>query len=85
MESEQGLSRETTKEGMKKHFERYGDVVEAMIRRDRQTGRSRGFGFVFYLNSKVTDKVVHEKHTIEGRLVYLLTPLFSAFYEICFA
>jgi hypothetical protein len=40
------LAWKTTDEGLKKAFERFGSVNDANIARDRETGRSRGFGFV---------------------------------------
>jgi RNA recognition motif-containing protein len=33
-------------EGLKKTFEGHGTVVSAKVIHDRETGRSRGFGFV---------------------------------------
>jgi RNA recognition motif-containing protein len=40
------LSWGTTDEGLKKAFERFGEVKDANVARFRDTGRSRGFGFV---------------------------------------
>ena len=48
-----GLSWNTTDEGLKEAFSRFGVVVEAKVVTDRETGRSRGFGFVSY--SEATD------------------------------
>lgn len=36
----------TTSEGLRDTFAQYGTVVEAAVISDRQTGRSRGYGFV---------------------------------------
>ncbi len=43
-----GLSWNTTDEGLNEAFGRFGVVVEAKVVTDRETGRSRGFGFVTY-------------------------------------
>ena len=43
-----GLSWGTTDETLRAGFAEYGDVVEAKVVTDRETGRSRGFGFVTY-------------------------------------
>lgn len=40
------LSWGTTDEGLRKAFEQYGTVDSANVLKDRETGRSRGFGFV---------------------------------------
>ena len=43
-----GLAWATTDETLEQHFEPHGEVVEAKVIRDRETGRSRGFGFVTF-------------------------------------
>ena len=40
------LSFDTTEEGLRSLFEQHGTVESAKIITDRDTGRSRGFGFV---------------------------------------
>jgi cold-inducible RNA-binding protein len=40
------LSYDTTEQGLRAAFEGYGDVASVSIITDRQTGQSRGFGFV---------------------------------------
>jgi RNA recognition motif-containing protein len=40
------LSFHTTEEDLKKLFEQFGAVSSAKVIADRETGRSRGFGFV---------------------------------------
>lgn len=39
-----GLSWNTSEENLRAYFENFGDVTEAWLPRDRQTGRVRGFG-----------------------------------------
>lgn len=41
-----GLAWETPKEAMKEHFDKYGEILEAVIISDKLTGRSKGYGFV---------------------------------------
>ncbi|XP_041997618.1 heterogeneous nuclear ribonucleoprotein 1-like isoform X1 [Salvia splendens] len=64
-----GISWETNEDRLKDYFETYGDVVEAVIMRDRTTGRARGFGFVVFADPAVAERVVKEKHMIDGRTV----------------
>ncbi|MCY1059662.1 hypothetical protein [Nannocystis sp. SCPEA4] len=45
-----GLSWNTTDEGLRAAFARFGTVTEAKVVTDRETGRSRGFGFVAFQN-----------------------------------
>nr|GMD56100.1 heterogeneous nuclear ribonucleoprotein 1-like [Ipomoea batatas]GME13376.1 heterogeneous nuclear ribonucleoprotein 1-like [Ipomoea batatas] len=64
-----GISWDTDEKSLKEYFSSYGDVVEAVIMRDRNTGRARGFGFVVFADLAVAERVVKEKHMIDGRTV----------------
>ena len=41
-----GLPYHTTDKSLREHFECYGEIEEAVVITDRQTGKSRGYGFV---------------------------------------
>ena len=41
-----GLAWETPKDALKDHFEKYGQILEAVIISDKHTGKSKGYGFV---------------------------------------
>lgn len=43
-----GLSWGTDDQGLRSAFERFGNIDEAKVITDRETGRSRGFGFVTF-------------------------------------
>jgi RNA recognition motif-containing protein len=43
-----GLAWATDSDGLKNAFSEYGEVAEAKVITDRDTGRSRGFGFVTF-------------------------------------
>ena len=43
-----GLSWGTTDDGLRAAFEEFGEVTDAKVITERETGRSRGFGFVTY-------------------------------------
>lgn len=64
-----GISWDTNEERLKEYFSSYGEVVEAVIMKDRTTGRARGFGFVVFADPAVADRVIKEKHNIDGRMV----------------
>lgn len=41
-----GLAWETQSETMRHYFEQFGDILEAVVITDKNTGRSKGYGFV---------------------------------------
>jgi heterogeneous nuclear ribonucleoprotein A1/A3 len=47
-----GLSYGTDEQSLRDTFANYGQVIEAKIINDRETGRSRGFGFITYASSE---------------------------------
>ncbi|MDC0716788.1 RNA recognition motif domain-containing protein [Nannocystis bainbridge] len=50
-----GLSWNTTDEGLRAAFANFGAVTEAKVVTDRETGRSRGFGFVAFQDPADTE------------------------------
>ncbi|XP_039020582.1 heterogeneous nuclear ribonucleoprotein 1-like isoform X2 [Hibiscus syriacus] len=64
-----GISWDTNEERLKEYFSSFGEVVEAVIMKDRTTGRARGFGFIVFSDPAIAEKVVKEKHNIDGRMV----------------
>lgn len=66
-----GISWDTNEDRLKEYFQSFGVVVEAVIMKDRATGRARGFGFVVFADPAVAERVVMEKHVIDGRTVSL--------------
>ncbi len=65
------LSWETTTEDLKSHFEQFGGVSDAIVITDRQSGRSRGFGFVTMDNNDEANKALEECNGVEldGRAI----------------
>ncbi len=51
-----GLPWSTDSEALREAFEAHGEVVEAKVITDRDTGRSRGFGFVTFANDDDAEK-----------------------------
>lgn len=68
-----GVSWETTEEKLKEHFENYGEVSQTVIMRDKNTGRPRGFAFVVFADPSILDRVLQDRHTIDGRTVSTLS------------
>lgn len=66
-----GLNWKTTDDGLRKAFEPFGPISEAKVITDRETGRSRGFGFVTFADSETADKAVDEMNgkELEGRRI----------------
>ncbi|KAM7492760.1 hypothetical protein LguiA_035681 [Lonicera macranthoides] len=64
-----GISWDTDEDRLKEHFRAYGEILEAVIMRDRTTGRAHGFGFIVFADPVVAEMVVMEKHMIDGRNV----------------
>ena len=59
------LSWGTTTEDLKSHFEQFGAVSDAIVITDRQSGRSRGFGFVTMDDDSEANKALEECNGIE--------------------
>jgi|RhiMetdeSRZDD1v2_1073273.scaffolds.fasta_scaffold139571_3 cold-inducible RNA-binding protein len=53
-----GLSYVTTDQGLQKFFSQAGEVVSATVVMNRDTGRSRGFGFVEMMSAAGTRRAV---------------------------
>ncbi|KAM7262466.1 hypothetical protein ACFE04_000149 [Oxalis oulophora] len=64
-----GISWDTNEDRLRDYFQNFGEVVEAVIMKDRATGRARGFGFVVFADPTVAERVVFDKHVIDGRTV----------------
>ncbi|KAF4382244.1 hypothetical protein G4B88_011573 [Cannabis sativa] len=55
-----GLAWETPKEAMRDHFQKYGEILEAVIISDKLTGRSKGYGFVTFKEPEAAKKACEE-------------------------
>ena len=64
-----GLSFDTSDDGLKTFFEQAGTVESARIITDRDSGRSRGFGFVEMATEDEGRKAIEELNgkTLDGR------------------
>ena len=60
-----GLSFDTSAEGLRNAFARFGVIVEAALVPDRNTGRSRGFGFVTFEKDTDAEAAIKEMNGAE--------------------
>jgi RNA recognition motif-containing protein len=64
-----GLSQAVDKQALKQHFEAFGEVKDAVVMIDRQTGRSRGFGFVRFATSEGVEAALQTPHLVDGQWI----------------
>jgi RNA recognition motif-containing protein len=66
-----GLARETTSERLREAFKQFGPVTDAVVVTDRDTGASRGFGFVTMENRKDAPKAIEglTETELDGRTI----------------
>lgn len=58
---------------MLKYFSRYGEVIDCVVMKNQQTGKSRGFGFVKFRDPSCVETVLSNgPHILDGRQVRLL-------------
>lgn len=52
------------------YFSQYGEVIDCVVMKNQQTGKSRGFGFVTFNDAQCVDTVLSAApHSIDGRQV----------------
>ena len=52
------------------YFSQYGEVIDCVVMKNQQTGKSRGFGFVTYRDVNCVETVLSvPSHIIDGRQV----------------
>uniref|UniRef100_A0A804N665 RRM domain-containing protein n=1 Tax=Zea mays TaxID=4577 RepID=A0A804N665_MAIZE len=66
-----GISYQTDDHSLRDEFAKYGQVIEARIIIDRESGRSRGFGFVTYTSSEEASAAITalDGKTLDGRSI----------------
>lgn len=59
-----------TSDQLRELFAQYGEITEAMVISDRDTGRSKGFGFVTFANEEDAKKALEmDGKEVEGRTI----------------
>ena len=66
-----GLSWNTDDSSLRARFEEFGAVADAVVIRERETGRSRGFGFVTFAEEAQADVAVAQmdNQDFDGRTI----------------
>lgn len=65
-----GLSWETTQDSLLRYFSHYGEVIDCVVMKNAETGRSRGFGFVTFSDPNNIDSVIQScPHNLDGRTI----------------
>jgi len=65
------LSWDTTDQSLREAFEKFGEVVEAKVITERDSGRSRGFGFVTFTDDEAGRNAISEMDgtELDGRTI----------------
>ena len=65
------LSWDTDDQSLFQAFSRFGAIVEAKVITDRNTGRSRGFGFVTFEEERSAEEAIEEMEDsqLDGRAI----------------
>jgi len=64
-----GIPISLTAADFRKFFEQFGPVTDAQVMTERESGRSRGFGFVTFGDDETLEKVLAQQHSIQGKPV----------------
>ncbi|MEL6342644.1 MAG: RNA-binding protein, partial [Myxococcota bacterium] len=66
-----GLAWATDDESLRAAFEPFGEVSEAKVIYDRDSGRSRGFGFVTFANREEGEQAIEQMNgaQVDGRAI----------------
>ena len=59
------LSFQTTEDGLRSAFERFGEILRVNVVTDRDTGRVRGFAFVEMANGDEADRAIADLNGTE--------------------
>ena len=64
-----GLSWDTNDDGLHQAFGKFGDIEEAKVITDRESGRSRGFGFVTFADEGAASEAANQMNgqDLDGR------------------
>ncbi|KAJ8574869.1 hypothetical protein ON010_g4344 [Phytophthora cinnamomi] len=64
-----GLAPTVTEQDFRHYFEEFGKITDAVVMIDRDTQRSRGFGFITFEEESSVAEVISKSHEIHGKTV----------------
>ncbi len=66
-----GLSWNTTEDDLRESFSKFGEIEDVKILFDRDTGKSRGFGFITFNEDESADNAISEMNgsELDGRTI----------------
>lgn len=65
-----GLSWDTQSDSLQRYFARYGEVIDCVVMKNNETGRSRGFGFVTFADPENVKRALENcPHSLDGRTI----------------
>eukprot|EP00929_Paragymnodinium_shiwhaense_P009034 TRINITY_DN113060_c0_g1_i1.p2 TRINITY_DN113060_c0_g1~~TRINITY_DN113060_c0_g1_i1.p2 ORF type:complete len:266 (-),score=82.22 TRINITY_DN113060_c0_g1_i1:406-1203(-) len=66
-----GLPQNCEDDRVRGYFAAYGNITDCVVMKDKETGRTRGFGFVEYDSTDAVDKVMadFQNHMIDGKWI----------------
>ncbi|CAG7962998.1 unnamed protein product [Penicillium nalgiovense] len=65
------LSWHTSDESLRQAFGEFGQIIDSIVMVDRETGRSRGFGFVTYSSAEEAEAAINalNEQDLDGRRI----------------
>ena len=68
-----GLHLDTDNESLKEYFGHCGEILDAIVMRDGTTKKSRGFGFVTFVDTQSVEDCLNKRpHIVDGKEVSFL-------------
>ncbi len=64
-------------DSLRRHFSQFGEVGHCTVMRDANTGRSRGFAFLNFVDPKAVNTVMVREHYLDGKVVSVQSAHFA--------
>lgn len=69
-----GLPWKTTEDSLREYFDEFGEVLMAQVKKDPDSGQSKGFGFIRFGSYEAQMRVLSTRHLIDGRWCEVKVP-----------